>query len=1361
LNTASVPLQNSTMKFNRLNKRQPYQDLLELVRLYDKERSPEVLFLGDSVAERISWGDRNRLSLGRMLERELGQSRLGTISHSGYNPAVFHHLILALGRLKRKPRVLVLPVNMRCFSPQWDLNPLWQFTREIEVLKRFTQGRASDLRLEANPEEDSALFERFDATEVDYPDTPYRRIGEFRSRIRQKPVTEEETAFRLRQIFIFHYLYPLDHGHRKLVFLRQAAAEIVAMGIQPFFYFTPINYQAGGRYVGKWFLDRFQKNKVVVTAAADLASGLFWKDYSFSLGSEFFFTDDNATEHLNDAGREKLCRWIAAETQNLLRSNPEKTQGGFYCPLCGHGAFGESLPYKPKDSSPLFSDKRLVRCASCRVFSIYPLPSQDELEKYYASYWPKGALSSHFPLFEAQTGSRRAYFKKFLPPDGEDFGVLDIGAGFGHAGLELRKNLKKSAAFYDAVEVDPEALDYLKKVVQPRNIYTRPEEAEGPYRLILLSHILEHLPNPLEFLASLKSRVSDLGVLFIEVPNQDHLYKKYNEPHLIFFDQAGLCALVKKAGFEVVQADTCGPKIEELRKMNVAISGQENPDELLRLEIGHLLKNVSVYGKNRKWIRLVARPVPPVKLNIVIGTHNRLRQLRNCIDSLDGKLDISHEIYVIDAGSSDGTIDYLAERPWIRRVLDGKRLGQARSYNNVFKDLRSDYVCWLSDDNMVVPKVLEAAVADLECHPDIGMIGLKTKDITGPFIHAPFIGGVSPAGILNVNQGVLRTNLLRQVGFFSEEYPDYGIDPDLTAKILLAGHKVAYTKKIGIYHDRQWMNHTDSEDYERRLEKQRAAWALYEKKYNFLIDRPTTPLKAKKKRQFFRSLIARRERTKNTLKELAVHLTRNYYKNKKHPLFLSLIARRERTKNTLKELATHLTRNYYALAGEKGRFHLFSREAFHYNPRRRSFFFIKIRNFGYFLFSFLIRPVSERNHEVVVLKTPVLNRLVGQIKVKPVKNETLYEAPVSDKLLASIPFFGAKLLDLKRSCDNVKRGKFISSLDLLRSFGKNFYLVQSIAKDSLQPLLSFVVTSRNDGQGDETVRRMQCFISNLLEQCRRFKLKAELVIVEWNPPLDKKRLAEVLQWPDAGKACSVRVLEVPSALHQRFENADHLPLFQMIAKNAGIRRARGRFILATNIDILFSNEMIAYFASGKLKPGLMYRVDRHDVDAAVIDRVSADERLQYCDQNVLRVLRQEGPLHTNACGDFTLMAKANWMALRAYPEFPLRAMKLDGLLCYAAHYGGAREKVLESPFKIYHMDHPARGDGALTAIGERDAAKNGSSVPQISREQYQDWTNRMQASRKPLLFNDELWGLRDETLPETLIGAENEIHYVS
>jgi hypothetical protein len=62
----------------------------------------------------------------------------------------------------------------------------------------------------------------------------------------------------------------------------------------------------------------------------------------------------------------------------------------------------------------------------------------------------------------------------------------------------------------------------------------------------------------------------------------------------------------------------------------------------------------------------------------------------------------------------------------------------------------------------------------------------------------------------------------------------------------------------------------------------------------------------------------------------------------------------------------------------------------------------------------------------------------------------------------------------------------------------------------------------------------------------------------------------------------VRFIQVPPEIHRKFRHADHLPLYQMIAKNVGIRRARGRFILVTNIDILFSDELVSFLAKGLL-----------------------------------------------------------------------------------------------------------------------------------------------------------------------------------
>lgn len=174
------------------------------------------------------------------------------------------------------------------------------------------------------------------------------------------------------------------------------------------------------------------------------------------------------------------------------------------------------------------------------------------------------------------------------------------------------------------------------------------------------------------------------------------------------------------------------------------------------------------------------------------------------------------------------------------------------------------------------------------------------------------------------------------------------------------------------------------------------------------------------------------------------------------------------------------------------------------------------------------------------------------------------------------------------------------------------------------PYLSFVVTTRNDDHGGNLHNRMQLFIQGLLEQCKRHKLDAELIIVEWNPPSDRAQIAQAYQWEPHDSPCKVRIVQVSHDLHRRIANSTKLPLFQMIAKNVGIRRACGKFILATNIDILFSNELITFLAAQKLSPRKLYRIDRYDVPSAIPTSVPLDAQLDYCREHILRIFERNG-----------------------------------------------------------------------------------------------------------------------------------------
>jgi len=217
-------------------------------------------------------------------------------------------------------------------------------------------------------------------------------------------------------------------------------------------------------------------------------------------------------------------------------------------------------------------------------------------------------------------------------------------------------------------------------------------------------------------------------------------------------------------------------------------------------------------------------------LSVVIGTYNRIDVIKKCINSILCNDNIKIKIYITDAGSSDGTVNYLheIESDDIIVTYHQHKLGQARAYNEIFEKIVTPYVCWMSDDNVVVNSGLETAVNILERNKHIGMVGLKVKDVQGPFSSEPYIGGISEAGILNVNQGVLRTKLLQELGGFSEEFMDYGIDPDLTAKVLYSGCGIVYTKKISILHFRNW---GDDDALVCQYEKQDKYKELYRRKY--------------------------------------------------------------------------------------------------------------------------------------------------------------------------------------------------------------------------------------------------------------------------------------------------------------------------------------------------------------------------------------------------------------------------------------------------------------------------------------------------------------------------------------------------
>ncbi|MEM4523220.1 MAG: hypothetical protein QW738_08430 [Nitrososphaeria archaeon] len=321
------------------------------------------------------------------------------------------------------------------------------------------------------------------------------------------------------------------------------------------------------------------------------------------------------------------------------------------------------------------------------------------------------------------------------------------------------------------------------------------------------------------------------------------------------------------------------------------------------------------------------------------------------------------------------------------------------------------------------------------------------------------------------------------------------------------------------------------------------------------------------------------------------------------------------------------------------------------------------------------------------------------------------------------------------------------------------------------PYLSFVVVGRNDNYGGDFLHRINVFVKVLLTLCEKYELLSELIIVEWNPPQDREHLKDAISWPEIRrKCCQVRIIKVPNEIHKKLPNPANLFLFEYIGKNVGIRRAKGEYILVTNPDIIFGEELIRFLSQKKLQPDYFYRINKYDVKSLVPYDVPVEKQLEYCAKNIIRVcgylctyeykfdkkikifkklirsfvshIKQRimnfplPPAHINASGDFFLMHSNNWSKLRGYPELETmgKSHRIDGLMVFLAQFSGLKQKILKKPMLIYHQDHGRlEGDEKPMSLAVKEA--------------YQ----RLLHERKPIIFNNENYGLGDIDLPEEVL----------
>lgn len=317
-------------------------------------------------------------------------------------------------------------------------------------------------------------------------------------------------------------------------------------------------------------------------------------------------------------------------------------------------------------------------------------------------------------------------------------------------------------------------------------------------------------------------------------------------------------------------------------------------------------------------------------------------------------------------------------------------------------------------------------------------------------------------------------------------------------------------------------------------------------------------------------------------------------------------------------------------------------------------------------------------------------------------------------------------------------------------------------------------------------RRMLAFIDGLLESFEKHKIESEFILVEWNPLPTRPLLRDEIEWPRDLNYCTIRIIEVPPAIHRRYKGHEKVRLNLFPAWNVGIRRARGEFVLPATIDLVYSEELIRFLASKNLNANAMYRIDRFDVDSRVADLSSLTERLNYCDgHSVCRHFfnPQDTPnlephLHIDCCGDFELMSRKCWYLTHGFNEKNVGSLHSDTLMCYQACAAGVREIQLREPMRLYHINHGHSAKMKWPSLHARRVLfgsplplpisseidflyrrflRRLEGVPQLFFDECLTWSRQMLDGKRSYAVNNEDWGLGNEVLDETTIRAKWDI----
>jgi glycosyltransferase involved in cell wall biosynthesis/2-polyprenyl-3-methyl-5-hydroxy-6-metoxy-1,4-benzoquinol methylase len=357
---------------------------------------------------------------------------------------------------------------------------------------------------------------------------------------------------------------------------------------------------------------------------------------------------------------------------------------------------------------------RLVRCADCHLLLMNPQPSDAELVAIYSESYFLGddTPEGHQRVSQMKRATARLYLRQLARYRGYQGGsLLEIGCGQGEFLVEAQR------VGYDVtgVEISVSAARKAHTLLGGGKVICGEIDSvalsEGSFDVCVLSDVIEHIRNPVEFLRIIYRLLKPGGVLFIATPSLSSWsarllrqnWMEFKPEHLTYFDtntiqhalyQTDYSEVVVQSGWKVLnfgyvahhferfQVPVLTPLIQKLARLT--------PAALRDMDVRIVASGMATFARTKAHVQKRT-------LSVIVPAYNEAATFEALMEALLLKEvpDLDLEIIVVESNSTDGTRE-IAQRykdhPRVRLVLQDRPQGKGYAVRTGFQHATGDFI---------------------------------------------------------------------------------------------------------------------------------------------------------------------------------------------------------------------------------------------------------------------------------------------------------------------------------------------------------------------------------------------------------------------------------------------------------------------------------------------------------------------------------------------------------------------------------------------------------------------------------------------------------------------------------------------